>query len=113
MSGLKPFVRTRSNVLWTVFNHKGVPLALQAPQQMSFPVFSTERAAGEWVMALGLEQHIVSRPLAGQLLVDLLMLMKRGGFTSVALDPPKRQDVGFPAAPIDYFLEQARAKVSA
>lgn len=78
---------------------------------MTLPVFSTEAAAGEWLMALRLEQHIVSRPLAGQLLVDLLMLMKRGGFTSVALDPPKSQSIGFPAADIDYFLDQAKQKV--
>lgn len=108
----KAYTRTRSNTLWTIFDHQGVPTAIYGRRnERTLPVFSTHAACEEWIMAMNLEQHMPSSPLSGQVLYDFLMIARRGGFTSVGLDPPKKKAVGFPAAPIDYFISQAEAKI--
>lgn len=108
---LRGYTRTHSNTLWTLFDHQGVPVAIYGRrQERTLPVFSTLAACEEWIMSMGLEQHVPSRPLSGRVLYDFLMIARRGGFTSVGLDPPKKKGVGFPAAPIDYFISQAAGK---
>jgi hypothetical protein len=109
---VRAYTRTRSETLWTVFDHTGVPVAIRGrPDELTCPMFSTEGAAEEWLMGMQLEQHVASKPLRGQLLVDFLDLMRRGGFTSIGLDPPKVKNAPFAAAPIGYMIDQARAKV--
>jgi hypothetical protein len=63
-------------------------------------------------MDMRLEQHIVSRPLAGKMLVEFLEHLKANGYTSVGVDPPSQYSVPFPAAPLDYFIEQATVKAA-
>jgi hypothetical protein len=99
--------------MYTVLSHEAVPVGITGtPGHLTCPLFTSESTAGIWLMNMGLEQHIVSRPLAGRMLVEFLEHLKDNGYSSVGVNPPSQTNVPFQAAPLDYFIEQATDKAA-
>jgi hypothetical protein len=81
---------TRPNVLWPIFDHEGRSVGIQARSGKVLCLFSQLPLAEDWLMDMGLEQHLVGRGLRGKELARFCQEAMRDNFRFVILDPPAR-----------------------